>query len=105
MGRPGTICLMYHEIQLPGRELCDADPGYARYAVSIDNFRTQMQFLKDSQTPGMNVSQMLTNSGNGVALTFDDGCETDLITALPILTDLGFQATFYLTVDFLGKRG
>ena len=105
MGIPGTVCLMYHEIEIPGRDLCDADPGYARYAVSIDNFRAQMQFLKDSHRPGISVSQMLADSGNGVALTFDDGCETDLTTAAPILSDLGFHATFYLTLGFLGKRG
>jgi peptidoglycan/xylan/chitin deacetylase (PgdA/CDA1 family) len=101
----GTACLMYHEIALPGRSLCDSDPGYARYAVSISNFREQMQFLKSSGRPGITVSQMLANPGGGIALTFDDGCETDLITASPLLHELGFQATFYLTVGFLGKRG
>lgn len=101
----GTVCLMYHEIELPGRELCDSDPGYAKYAVSSSNFREQMQLLKHSGKPGINISQMLSNPGNGVALTFDDGCETDLITAAPILKEFGFQATFYITVGFLGKRG
>jgi len=101
----GAVCLMYHEIELPGRELCDSDPGYAKYAVNINDFREQMQFLKNSGSPGINVSQMLSNPGGGVALTFDDGCETDLITVTPILKDLGFSATFYITVGFLGTRG
>jgi len=101
----GTVCLMYHEIAVPGRDLCDSDPGYAKYAVTLRNFREQMQWLKQSGTPGINISQMLSNPANGVALTFDDGCETDLITAAPILKEFGFQATFYITVGFLGKRG
>lgn len=105
MSARGTVCLMYHEIELPGRELCDSDPGYTKYAVSLGDFREQMAFLKNSSTPGINISQMLTNPANGVALSFDDGCETDLITAAPILKELGFQATFYITVGFLGKRG
>lgn len=105
MAARGTVCLMYHEIELPQRELCDSDPGYAKYALSISNFREQMNLLKRKGTPGINISQMLSNPGNGVALTFDDGCETDLITAAPLLNDLGFSATFYLTVGFLGKRG
>ena len=105
MPASGTVCLMYHEIELPGRELCDPDPGYAKYAVGINDFREQMQFLKDSGKPGINISQMLSNPGNGVALSFDDGCETDLITAAPILEEFGFQATFYITVGFVGKRG
>src|SRR5438876_5350357 len=105
MSASGTACLMYHEIALPGRSLCDSDPGYARYAVAINSFAEQLQFLKSSGRPGINVSQMLSNPGSGLALTFDDGCETDLITAAPLLRELGFQATFYLTVGFLGKRG
>ncbi|HET8823550.1 MAG TPA: polysaccharide deacetylase family protein [Terriglobales bacterium] len=105
MAGRGTVCLMYHEIELPGRELCDSDPGYAKYAVRLTNFREQMQFLKNSGMPGINVSQMLSSPGNGVALTFDDGCETDLITVTPMLKELGFNATFYITVGFLGKRG
>ena len=105
MAARGTVCLMYHEIALPGRELCDSDPGYAKYAVNLKNFREQMQWLKDSGNAGINISHMLSNPANGVALTFDDGCETDLITAAPILKEFGFHATFYITVGFLGKRG
>ena len=104
MSARGTVCLMYHEIELPGRELADPDPGYTRYAVSLASFREQMQFLKSAGTPGLNVTQMLAGA-QGVALTFDDGCETDLITAAPLLQGFGFQATFYITVGFLDKRG
>lgn len=104
MGARGTVCLMYHEIELPGRPLCDSDPGYARYAVSIENFRRQMSMLQSSRLPGISISQMLAGK-RGVALTFDDACETDLISATPLLKQLGFQATFYVTVGFLGKRG
>ena len=105
MDARGTVCLMYHEIEVPGRDLCDSDPGYAKYAVNVGNFREQMKLLKDSGRYGINVSQMLSNPGSGVALTFDDGCETDLTTALPILQEFGFRATSYITVGFLGKRG
>lgn len=104
MGARGTVCLMYHEIELPGRLLCDSDPGYARYAVSIENFRRQISFLQSSSTPGISISQMLSGTP-GVTLTFDDGCETDLVTATPLLKQLGFHATFYITVGFLEKRG
>jgi len=40
-----------------------------------------------------------------VAISFDDGAETDLLVAAPVLQAAGFQATFYITVGFLGKRG
>lgn len=40
-----------------------------------------------------------------VAVTFDDGCESDLIIAAPILKEAGCNATFYATVSYLGQRG
>ena len=38
-------------------------------------------------------------------MTFDDGCETDLLFAAPALKDAGFGATFYVTFGHLGRRG
>ena len=103
---PRQIYLMYHELELTGRPLCQNEPGYVRYVVNTSDFRTQMQFLKDSGLGGMNVTTALDNPRHGgVVLTFDDGCETDLISAAPILSELGFKATFYVTVGLLEKPG
>jgi peptidoglycan/xylan/chitin deacetylase (PgdA/CDA1 family) len=44
-------------------------------------------------------------SDKRVCITFDDGCETDLLCAAPALKGLGFGATFYITLGFLGKPG
>lgn len=97
---------MYHELELRGRPLCQNEPGYVRYIVSASDFRAQIQFLKDSGLSGMNVTTALENPGRGgVVITFDDGCETDLISAAPMLRDFGFNGTFYVTVGFLEKRG
>jgi peptidoglycan/xylan/chitin deacetylase (PgdA/CDA1 family) len=40
-----------------------------------------------------------------VAITFDDGCATDLIVAAPILKEAGFHATFYVTAGRVGSAG
>jgi peptidoglycan/xylan/chitin deacetylase (PgdA/CDA1 family) len=40
-----------------------------------------------------------------VCITFDDGCETDLVAAAPLLSELNFHATFYLTAGFIGSPG
>jgi peptidoglycan/xylan/chitin deacetylase (PgdA/CDA1 family) len=40
-----------------------------------------------------------------VAITVDDGCETDLLTVAPLLEEFGFRATFYTTPGFFGKKG
>jgi peptidoglycan/xylan/chitin deacetylase (PgdA/CDA1 family) len=106
MSRSSLVYLMYHELELPNRPLCQDEPGYVRYIVSAADFRAHMQSVKDSGRRGLSVSEGLGNpNAPGVAITFDDGCETDLITAAPLLREFGFNATFYVTVGFLDRRG
>jgi peptidoglycan/xylan/chitin deacetylase (PgdA/CDA1 family) len=106
MAAGNMIYLMYHELELPGRPLCQTEPGYMRYILSENDFRAQIQWLKSEGWQGMSVSQALKSSQNkAVAITFDDGAETDLIAAAQVLKETGFQATFCVTVGFLGKRG
>lgn len=99
-----TVCLMYHELELPGRPLCHSEAGYVRYIVDGKAFRKQLEWLRQIGLRGISVSQMLAGEA-GTAITFDDGCETDLIAAAPALQEFGFSATFYITVGFLGTRG
>lgn len=101
----GNLFLMYHELELPKRQLCQSDPGYVRYIVPEADFRSQVKFLRESGLPVRNVTQSFSADSDGIVLTFDDGCETDLLTAAPILRDAGFNATFYVTTGFLGTRG
>jgi peptidoglycan/xylan/chitin deacetylase (PgdA/CDA1 family) len=105
MTKPRTVFLMYHELELPGQTLCQGEPGYVRYVVHADRFREQMLFIQQQGWRGVAVGQALDYSPNAVAITFDDGCETDLISAAPILRKFGFSATFYITMGFLGKPG
>jgi peptidoglycan/xylan/chitin deacetylase (PgdA/CDA1 family) len=65
-----------------------------------------MERLAGEGWRGLNVTQAIESFGNKrVCITFDDGCETDLISAAPVLGELGFGATSYITVEFLGKPG
>jgi peptidoglycan/xylan/chitin deacetylase (PgdA/CDA1 family) len=100
-----TVFLMYHELEEPGRPLCQTDPGYVRYVLPSSEFRAQMQFLKSNGWRGVTVSEALRHQPENVAITFDDGCETDFICAAPVLEELGFGATFYGTTGFIGKSG
>jgi len=103
---PGVAFLMYHELESPGRKLCQSDPGYTRYIVPASAFESQVRTLKSLGYQGIDVAQALEfSSGQKVVITFDDGCETDLEVAAPILSDLSFGATFYVTAGFLGQRG
>jgi peptidoglycan/xylan/chitin deacetylase (PgdA/CDA1 family) len=96
---------MYHELELPERPLCQSDPGYVRYILSADEFAKQMQQLSGLGLRGVTISDALAFSAPAVAITFDDGCETDLITAAPILKQHVFGATFFVVSGFIGKRG
>lgn len=106
MSPPQIVFLMYHELELAGRPLCQSDPGYIRYILSREKFVDQVAWLKQQGFRGLSVTESLTfPSEPSVAVTFDDGSETDLIAAAPVLKSAGFGATFYVTAGFVGKRG
>ena len=97
---------MYHELALPGRATCHSEPGYLRYVVPASDFQQQMEQLASKGWRGQNVSQSIESfSERTVCITFDDGCETDLISAAPLLNKFGFRATSYITVEYLNKPG
>jgi peptidoglycan/xylan/chitin deacetylase (PgdA/CDA1 family) len=100
------VFLMYHELELPGRKLVQSAPGYVRYILPLETFQNQMQWLKNSGYRGLSVSEAIRYPQElSVCLTFDDGCETDLIAAAPVLREFGFRATSYLTSGWLGTPG
>jgi peptidoglycan/xylan/chitin deacetylase (PgdA/CDA1 family) len=106
MHRDSTIYLMYHELELAGRPLCQSEQGYVRYVVREAHFREQMNWLRSAGIRGLSVSEALDRKREaGVVISFDDGCESDLTVAAPILRSMNFGATFYITIDFLGRHG
>jgi peptidoglycan/xylan/chitin deacetylase (PgdA/CDA1 family) len=99
---------MYHEIERPGRSLCSTEPGYVRYVVRETDFKTQLESLRRRGTIGVSVGDANKATGmqqSHVVVTFDDGCESDLAIAAPLLAAQRFRATFYITTGFLGRRG
>ncbi len=106
MASAPIVFLMYHELELPARQLVQSEPGYVRYILRWETFQEQMQQLKNSGIRGLSVSEALRYPAeDSVCITFDDGCETDLLAAAPILRGHGFGATFYVTAGFLGTSG
>lgn len=104
----GTVFLMYHELELPCRHLCEGGASYVRYVVTHRDFQDQVTALRELGWAGRNVTQGLAGDRGlppGVVITFDDGCETDLIAVAPALTEAGYQATFYILSGYLGRRG
>lgn len=106
MSASGVVFLMYHELESPGRPLCQAEPGYVRYILRAADFRAQMELLQQKGWRGVSVGEAIRNfAENSVAITFDDGCETDLLYAAPVLGEMKCGATFYVTAGFIGKSG
>jgi len=47
------LFLMYHELELPGRAMCQSEAGYVRYIVSEASFRQQMQLMHTAGNHGI----------------------------------------------------
>src|SRR5580700_10733796 len=81
--RPDSIVyLMYHELEVEGRPLCQTEQGYLRYVVHQSQFREQMNWLQSVGLRGISVSDDLDRNLTG-----------------------GIAATFYITIGFLGRPG
>lgn len=106
MPEPGVVFLMYHELETPGRAVRLSEPGYLRYVVQCPNFRAQMELLSSKGWRGVSVGESIRAfNRKTVAISFDDGCETDLLLAAPVLREFGFGATFYITTGWSGQPG
>jgi peptidoglycan/xylan/chitin deacetylase (PgdA/CDA1 family) len=90
--------LMYH-----GVGAC-APHGEASYTVGRDALLAQLRHLDALRVPLISLPQLL-GGGHGVTLTFDDGEETALTVAAPLLARFGGVGVAYVTSDWLGTPG
>ena len=77
--------------------------------VTPDKFYDQMKFLKKNYNiiALSSINQLLKNHKiprNSVAITFDDGYQDNLITAIPILEENNIPATFFITSGYIGEN-
>jgi len=92
---PPVVVLLYHRVAILG-----SDPEML--AVSPDNFRTQMRYLKET-IPLVRFEEDWTKlSRPAVAITFDDGYADNVQEALPILEEVGVPATFFVSTGAIG---
>jgi peptidoglycan/xylan/chitin deacetylase (PgdA/CDA1 family) len=89
-----------------------ADPTERPWAVSIEAFENQIDRLAASGRVAVSMAQAhdALVAGRGVprswvALTFDDGNESDHAHALPVLARHGFAASFFVCGNRVGARG
>ena len=103
----GMVYVMYHELERVERPLCNNDPGYVRYVLSEDALTSHMEVLVRNGLHGISVGEALAASDptHAVAITFDDGSETDSLLAAPLLARYNFKATFYVVSSWINRRG
>ncbi|HEX2770258.1 MAG TPA: polysaccharide deacetylase family protein [Geobacteraceae bacterium] len=93
---PPVIVLLYHRVTTLA-----SDPEML--AVTPDNFRAQMQYLKKHFNMVRFEDSWSKESSPAVAITFDDGYVDNALEALPILEDVGVPATFFISTGSIGS--
>jgi len=93
---------MYHSVGTLGD-----DPNLL--ATSPERFEAHLRYLKRRNLRGVSMRELLqaVNSGTSkglVGLTFDDGYEDFLSTAVPVLERFGFSATVFVVAGMLGQE-
>lgn len=103
---------MYHRVVSPVCPIPGEDREEARYAVDLGEFEWQLRHAKAKGFEGvsMRVAHETLAAGNPippgqVVITFDDGNRSDYEHARPLLSELGFSATFFVTGDRVGAEG
>ncbi len=102
--------LMYHRVDSSRTPV--PDPMERPWAVTLEVFESQVERLEKGGRLGVSmahVHEALVSGrgvpGNWVALTFDDGNESDYVHALPVLKRRGFTATFFVGGNRVGAPG
>lgn len=108
---------MYHRIvspvcPIPGGEGDETRREEARYAVDLGEFEWQLQCLKSMGLAGVSVRMAHEALASGdavppdwVVISFDDGNRSDYEHAFPLLSGVGFSATFFVGCARIGVDG
>lgn len=104
------VVFMYHALYDGAQELERIAPPDRPYALSVNQFTLQMDWLVASGIPVLSLGQAGADPKHlpqhAVLLTFDDGHDSGYRHALPLLRERGLSATFFVTTDFVaGRRG
>lgn len=105
-GRRLTI-LTYHRVT--DREIEDINSSLPFLYVTVDSFEQQLKSIKKHYTilTFHELSAHFYNSAlprNSLIITFDDGYEDNFSMAYPVLQKHNVIATFFITVDKIGKN-
>jgi peptidoglycan/xylan/chitin deacetylase (PgdA/CDA1 family) len=95
--------IMYHKI--------DTNSAASRLSVSPDSFKRQMRFLKNQRYNVVKLEDLARIIKKDkippktIAITFDDGYESNYISAFPVLKQLSLHATIFIIPALVGREG
>lgn len=97
------VCLMYHDV-LPRASATGG--GAERFAVPLPSFELMLDAIGDGGYEGCSLTRAVRQAGRKrVAITFDDGTESQFQHAVPALRSRNMTATFFVTTDWIGRAG
>lgn len=95
--------IFYHAI------CADEASDTQKYSIGAGQFMEQMDYLNRSRFKGVLIDDLFKGcsipNDNQIAVTFDDGAYSDFSIAVPILRKYRIPATFFITVNYIGKQG
>ncbi len=101
-----VISLGYHDIIDSGSPSGDTLRAAAgAYALNRHEFRSHLQAVHSSQSPVSVVQQAIKGTTCSVLFTFDDGAIGSYRYAADELENLGWRGHFFITTDWISKRG
>jgi peptidoglycan/xylan/chitin deacetylase (PgdA/CDA1 family) len=94
---------MYHDVAPEARA---AGGGPERFTVSLAVFEQMLEAIEHAGLQGCSLADALAHGGSDrVAITFDDGTLGQFDHAVPALRARDMTATFFVTTDWVGRRG
>jgi peptidoglycan/xylan/chitin deacetylase (PgdA/CDA1 family) len=101
--------LMYHRISSERCPVPGDDREEMRYAVDLRTFERQVGAMKALGLRGVALGDALVvvagraSDDSAVVITFDDGNRSDFEHALPVLRAAGYGATFFVSLNRVGR--
>lgn len=103
-----SLWLMYHDVCSASQAAALGVPRSAAvYHVAGDRFAAHLDVIAASGLQVTSVGGFLGGrcTRDSIALTFDDGWAGAFRVAVPLLAARGWSATFFVTLNFLGRPG
>jgi peptidoglycan/xylan/chitin deacetylase (PgdA/CDA1 family) len=103
-----VISLLYHDVVLPGNYETSGFPGgdASIYKLELPEFERHVQAIHAAVSrPPVTIGEVKGLQEPSLLLTFDDGGSSAHETIADVLAKVGWRGHFFVTTDWIGKRG